>query len=30
MAEEFRSLMVDPGPDYEGSVALVRMIRDEE
>lgn len=29
MADEFRSLMVDPGPDYEGSVALVRRIRDE-
>ena len=29
MAEEFRRLRVDPGPDYEGSVALVRQIRDE-
>lgn len=30
MAEEFRSVMMDPGPDYEGSVALIRSIRDEE
>ena len=30
MAEEFRRLRVDPGPGYEGSVALVRMIRVEE
>jgi plasmid stability protein len=25
-----RGLMMDPGPDYEGSVALIRAIRDEE
>lgn len=29
-AEEFRRIAVDPGPDYEGSVALIRAIRDEE
>lgn len=25
-----RDAMIDPGPDYEGSVALIRSIRDEE
>jgi plasmid stability protein len=30
MADELRQLMMDPGPDYEGSVALIRAIRDEE
>ena len=29
-AEEFRRVAIDPGPDYEGSVALIRSIRDEE
>jgi plasmid stability protein len=29
-AEELRRLAIDPGPDYEGSVALIRAIRDEE
>lgn len=29
-AEELRRIAVDPGPDYEGSVALIRSIRDEE
>lgn len=29
-AERLRAVMVDPGPDYEGSVALIRSIRDEE
>jgi plasmid stability protein len=28
--ERLRSARIDPGPDYEGSVALVRAIRDEE
>ena len=28
--DELRQMMVDPGPGYEGSVALVRAIRDEE
>lgn len=28
--EEFRRVSVDLGPDYEGSVALIRAIRDEE
>lgn len=30
MADAFRRVMIDPGPDYEGSVALIRSIRDEE
>ncbi|MEG3125192.1 FitA-like ribbon-helix-helix domain-containing protein [Sphingomonas sp. GB1N7] len=30
LANRFRKTMIDPGPDYEGSVALVRAIRDEE
>lgn len=38
LAPSFRSALVDqlyaarldPGPDYEGSVALIRSIRDEE
>ena len=29
-AEAFRRVAVDLGPDYEGSVALIRAIRDEE
>lgn len=29
-AEEIRRVALDPGPDYEGSVALIRAIRDEE
>ena len=29
-AEEFRRVAIDPGPGYEGSVALIRAIRDEE
>ena len=29
-AEEFRRVAIDPGPDYEGSVALIWAIRDEE
>ena len=29
-AEELRRVAIDPGPDYEGSVALIRAIRDEE
>ena len=29
-AEELRRVAVDPGPGYEGSVALIRAIRDEE
>jgi len=28
--ETLRKSMIDPGPDYEGSVALIRAIRDEE
>ena len=28
--DELRQMRVDPGPGYEGSVALVRAIRDEE
>lgn len=30
LADRFRAAMVDPGPDYEGSVALIRAVRDEE
>ena len=30
LADRFRRTMVDPGPGYEGSVALIRAIRDEE
>ncbi len=30
LADLFRAGMIDPGPDYEGSVALIRAIRDEE
>jgi plasmid stability protein len=30
LAERFRKIRVTPGPGYEGSVALVRAIRDEE
>ena len=29
-AGELRRIALDPGPDYEGSVALIRAIRDEE
>ena len=29
LAEDFRRVAMDPGPDYEGSVALIRAIRDE-
>lgn len=28
--ERLRAARIDPGPDYEGSVALIRSIRDEE
>ena len=28
-AEVTRRVAVDPGPDYEGSVALIRALRDE-
>ena len=30
LAEAFRRVAIDPGPGYEGSVALIRSIRDEE
>ena len=30
LAEDFRRASIDPGPDYEGGVALIRQIRDEE
>lgn len=30
LADRFRATRVDPGPGYEGSVALIRAIRDEE
>ena len=30
MAERFRRVRIKPAPDYEGSVALVRSIRDGE
>jgi plasmid stability protein len=29
-AERLREVAIDPGPDYEGSVAAIRAIRDEE
>ena len=29
MIARLRSARIDPGPDYEGSVALIRSIRDE-
>ena len=29
MADEFRALLMDPGPGYEGSVVLIRSIRDD-
>ncbi|MEG3089041.1 FitA-like ribbon-helix-helix domain-containing protein [Sphingomonas sp. PB4P5] len=28
--ERLRATRIDPGPDYEGSVALIRAIRDEQ
>lgn len=28
--DRLRAARIDPGPDYEGSVALIRAIRDEE
>lgn len=30
LLDRLRASMIDPGPDYEGSVALIRSIRDEE
>jgi len=30
VVERLRAAQIDPGPDYEGSVALIRAIRDEE
>jgi plasmid stability protein len=30
MIARLRKVRIDPGPDYEGSVALIRSIRDEE
>lgn len=30
LADAFRRVAIDPGPNYEGSVALIRSIRDEE
>lgn len=30
LVDDFMSVRMDPGPDYEGSVALIRAIRDEE
>jgi plasmid stability protein len=30
LVDDFRSVRMDPGPDYEGSVALIRAIRDEK
>ena len=30
MIERLRATRIDPGPDYEGSVALIRSVRDEE
>lgn len=29
-ADEVRRVAIDPGPGYEGSVALIRAIRDEK
>ena len=29
LADRFRQSMIDPGADYEGSVALIRAIREE-
>ncbi len=29
LAERFRRIRIKPSPDYEGSVALIRSIRDE-
>lgn len=30
LVDRFRAVRIDPGPGYEGSVALIRAIRDEE
>lgn len=30
LADRFRAVLIKPSPDYEGSVALIRSIRDEE
>lgn len=30
MVERLRAVRIDPGPDYPGSVAEIRAIRDEE
>lgn len=30
MLDQLAAVAIDPGPDYEGSVALIRAIRDEE
>ena len=30
LVERLWAARIDPGPDYEGSVALIRSIRDEE
>lgn len=30
LLDRLRASMIDPGPDYEGSVALIRSIRDDE